>query len=263
MLDYRLTYSGLIHPFIHLSFGLEFNQPAIVAQGLAQAAVHDDWLGRAFFLPAEKMSAGVGVAGKKSLLELLNECRADKALTESVKWADSNKIKDGVMTRAPEQMIKYAAQFTVSEDQIEERLADMINTVGKCVSVSFHEPLLSRLVSLLHQRRTASDPRNETGLLLHPLCQLIHLLLQDHQPPIPGSAIKAAPHGMERTHRPIDVCLTRVTRPPPGRGSQIPYQGRLAPDLRTRCVPWHRRRTSRQAGPSSGTRPAGLPRVRE
>ncbi|KAJ6070795.1 hypothetical protein N7467_012114 [Penicillium canescens] len=122
-------FGGLIHPLIHLSFGLEFNQPAIVAQGLAQAAVHDDWLGRAFFLPAEKMSAGVGVAGKKSLLELLNECRADKALTESVKWADSNKIKDGVMTRAPEQMIKYAAQFTVSEDQVEERLADMINTV--------------------------------------------------------------------------------------------------------------------------------------
>jgi hypothetical protein len=162
MLDYRLTYSGLIHPFIHLSFGLEFNQPAIVAQGLAQAAVHDDWLGRAFFLPAEKMSAGVGVTGKKSLLELLNECRADKALTESVKWADSNKIKDGVMTRAPEQMIKYAAQFTVSEDQVEERLVDMINTVGKCASVSFHEPLLISLVSLLHQRRTASDPRNET-----------------------------------------------------------------------------------------------------
>ncbi|OQD88380.1 hypothetical protein PENANT_c004G00381 [Penicillium antarcticum] len=122
-------FGGLIHPLIHLCFGLEFNQPAIVAQGLAQAAVHDDWLGRAFFLPAEKMSAGVGVAGKKSLLELLNECRAEKTLVDSVKWADSNKIKDGVMTRAPEQMLKIAAQFTVSEDQVEERLADMINTV--------------------------------------------------------------------------------------------------------------------------------------
>ncbi|KAJ5775158.1 uncharacterized protein N7511_000169 [Penicillium nucicola] len=122
-------FGGLIHPLIHLCFGLEFNQPAIVAQGLAQAAVHDDWLGRVFFLPAEKMSAGVGVTGKKSLLELLNECRADTALFDSVKWEDSNKIRDGVMTRAPEQMIKYAAQFTVSEDQVEERLADMINTV--------------------------------------------------------------------------------------------------------------------------------------
>jgi hypothetical protein len=130
MLGYRLTCSGLIHPLIQLCFGLEFNQPAIVAQGLAQAAVHDDWLGRAFFLPAERMSAGVGVAGKKSLLELLNECRGDKALVESVKWEDGNKIRDGVMTRAPDHMLKYAAQFTVSQDQLEERLADMINTVG-------------------------------------------------------------------------------------------------------------------------------------
>ncbi|KAJ5365849.1 hypothetical protein N7517_008735 [Penicillium concentricum] len=129
-------FGGLIHPLIHLGFGIEFNQPAIVAQGLAQAAVHDDWLGRAFFLPAEKMAGGIGKPGQKSLLELLNEMRADKALIESVKWSDGNKIKDGVLHRAPEQMLKYASQFTVSEDQAEERLADMINTVAYYTSAA-------------------------------------------------------------------------------------------------------------------------------
>ncbi|KAJ5442918.1 hypothetical protein N7445_004669 [Penicillium cf. griseofulvum] len=122
-------FGGLIHPLIHLGFGIEFNQPAIVAQGLAQAAVHDDWLGRAFFLPAEKMAGGIGKPGTKSPLQLLNEMRADKALIQSVQWSNSNKIKDGVLHRAPEQMLKYASQFTVSEDQTEEWLADMINTV--------------------------------------------------------------------------------------------------------------------------------------
>lgn len=122
---------GLIHPLIHLGFGLEFNQPAIVAQGLAQAAVHDDWLGRDFFLPAERMSDGIGSTGQKSLLQLLQDIRADKALVESVQWSDGNKIRDGVLTRAPRVMLEYAAQFTVSEDQVDERLADMINTVGK------------------------------------------------------------------------------------------------------------------------------------
>ncbi|KAJ5873308.1 hypothetical protein N7455_003851 [Penicillium solitum] len=122
-------FAGLIHPLIQLGFGIEFNQPAIVAQGLAQTAVHDDWLGRAFFLPAEKMAGGIGKSGQKSTLQLINEMRADKALVESVQWSDSNKIMDGVLHRAPEQMLKYASQFTVSEDQVEERLADMINTV--------------------------------------------------------------------------------------------------------------------------------------
>lgn len=93
--------------------------------------MHDDWLGRAFFLPAEKMAGGIGKPGQKSTFQLINEMRADTALVKSVQWADGNKIKDGVLHRAPEQMLKYASQFTVSEDQIEERLAGMINTVGK------------------------------------------------------------------------------------------------------------------------------------
>ncbi|KAJ5795205.1 hypothetical protein N7457_001804 [Penicillium paradoxum] len=122
-------YGGLVHPLIQLGFGIEFNQPAIVAQGLAQTAVHDDWLGRQFFLSAEKMAGGIGKPGQKSLFQLLNEIRNDKDLVESVRWSDVNKIRDGVLHRAPEQMLKYASQFTVSEDQVEERLADMINTV--------------------------------------------------------------------------------------------------------------------------------------
>ncbi|KAK4868734.1 hypothetical protein LT330_006936 [Penicillium expansum] len=122
-------FGGLVHPLIHLGFGIEFNQPAIVAQGLAQTAVHDDWLGRAFFLPAEKMAGGIGKPWQKSTFQLINEMRADTALVKSVQWADGNKIKDGVLHRAPEQMLKYASQFTVSEDQMEERLAGMINTV--------------------------------------------------------------------------------------------------------------------------------------
>lgn len=123
--------TGLVHPLIHLGFGLEFNQPAIVAQALSQAAVHDDWLGRAFFHPAENMAGGVGKRGQKSLLQLLNEIRADTALKDSVHWGDRNKIRDGVLARAPDKMIKYAAEFTVSADQMQERLADMINTVGE------------------------------------------------------------------------------------------------------------------------------------
>ncbi|KAJ5176839.1 uncharacterized protein N7482_002716 [Penicillium canariense] len=122
-------FGGLIHPLIHLGFGLEFNQPAIVAQALAQAAVHDDWMGRDFFLPAEKLAEGIGKPGKKSLLQLLDEIRKDNTLAHSAKYTDTNKIRDGVLHRAPQEMLKYAAQYTVSEDQVEERLADMINNV--------------------------------------------------------------------------------------------------------------------------------------
>ncbi|KAJ5381455.1 Oxidoreductase ptaJ [Penicillium cataractarum] len=124
-------WGGLLHPLIHLGFGLEFNQPAIVAQALAQAAVHDNSLGRDFFLPAEKLAGGNGKPGNKSLGQLLEEIRNDETLSRSARNTDVNKIRDGVFHRAPQEMRKYAAQYTVSEDQVEERLAEMINNVGE------------------------------------------------------------------------------------------------------------------------------------
>ncbi|KAJ5708940.1 hypothetical protein N7493_010274 [Penicillium malachiteum] len=122
-------YGGLLHPIIHLGFGLEFNQPAIVAQALAQAAVHDDWMGRDLFLPAEKLAGEGNTSGTKTSLELLKEIQENQILKDSVKWTDTNRIRDGILARAPQEMIKYAAQYTVSKEQVPERLADMINTV--------------------------------------------------------------------------------------------------------------------------------------
>ena len=140
---------GLIHPFIHFGFGIEFNQPAIVAQALAQTAVHKEGFGRNFFLPAEQLAGGIGNRGSKSLLQLLNEIRADAKLKESVKYTDPSNIADGVLTRAPQEMLKYASQYTVSADQVDERLVDLINTAGKlCVWASCSwemvDPILAR-----------------------------------------------------------------------------------------------------------------------
>lgn len=102
-----------------------------MAQALAQAAVHDDWMGRDYFLPAERLAGEVGKPGQKSLLQLLNEIRKDQTLKSSVRFSDSNKFRDGVLHRAPQEMLQYAAQYTMSAEQIPERLADMINTVGE------------------------------------------------------------------------------------------------------------------------------------
>lgn len=102
-----------------------------MAQALAQAAVHDEWMGRDLFLPAEKLAGGIGKPGKKTLLQLLGEVQQDQDLKNSVRWSDTNKFRDGILARAPQQMMHYAAQYTVSQEQVPERLADMINTVGK------------------------------------------------------------------------------------------------------------------------------------
>lgn len=88
-------------------------------------------MGRLYLLPVEKAAGGIGNPGKKTMLQILNEIRADKKLAESAKWEDGQKIRDGVLKRAPDEMIKYAAQFSVSAEQMEEKLAEVLNIVGK------------------------------------------------------------------------------------------------------------------------------------
>ncbi|KAH8434572.1 questin oxidase family protein [Aspergillus melleus] len=133
-------FGGLIHPLIHLGFGIEFNQPAIIAEALAQAAIHEDWSGPRFLWPAEKLAGGIGKPGKKTLLQILEEIRGDENLTRSAHWEDGNKMRDGVLRRAPDEMLKYAAEFTVSEDQVEEKLAEMTNAVVYYSSAAQNPP---------------------------------------------------------------------------------------------------------------------------
>ncbi|KAL2697476.1 hypothetical protein AAEP93_011380 [Penicillium crustosum] len=129
-------FGGVLHPIIHLGYGLEFNQPAIVAQALSLAAVHGDWMGRNFLLPAERMANGIKSPEQASLFQLVNEIREDNTLKQSVRWTDTVKIRDGVLNRAPQQMLSYAARYTVSENQVTDRLTDMISTVAYYISTA-------------------------------------------------------------------------------------------------------------------------------
>ena len=118
-------HAGFLHPMIHLGFGVEFKQPAIIAEALAQAAVHDSWIGP-FMLDTEKAAASSGIEGKP-MVELIDEVRADEQLSSAARWNDSNKIRDGILVRAPSEMIRIAAKWKVMPDAIIEKTAEMTN----------------------------------------------------------------------------------------------------------------------------------------
>lgn len=117
-------HAGFLHPMIHLGFGVEFKQPAIIAEALAEAAVHDSWIGL-FMLHAEKTAASSGEG--KPMVELLDEVRADKKLSSAAHWEDSNKIRDGILVRAPEEMIRIAAKWKVMPGAVIAKTAEMTN----------------------------------------------------------------------------------------------------------------------------------------
>ncbi|MCJ1417686.1 hypothetical protein MMC32_004030 [Xylographa parallela] len=131
-------YSGFLHPIIHLGFGVEFKQPAIVAEALAQAAAHDKWL-TPFFLESEK-KAKASSQPSKSLVELLDSIRADKKLSSAAHWDDDNKIRDGILVRAKDEMIKYASQWTAKPEELEEKTAEMCNAAVYFTGGAQHPP---------------------------------------------------------------------------------------------------------------------------
>lgn len=124
-------YAGFLHPIIHTGFGIEFQQPAIVAEGLAQACVHDKWMKTLFFGVEEAAEKNRGKSDRKTIVQLLEEVKQDKELSNAAHWEDGNKIRDGVVKRALDKMVAVASQYTIREDDdLEEKTAEMINAAG-------------------------------------------------------------------------------------------------------------------------------------
>nr|POE51515.1 oxidoreductase afly [Quercus suber] len=122
-------FAGFLHPIIHLGFGIEFHQPAIIAEALAQAAVHDNWMGR-FLLPAEKAARTSVDRANLSIVQLLDEIRGDEDLKRAPLWSDGNKLRDGVFARAGDRMVHIGAQVHVPSDELELKTAEMTNATA-------------------------------------------------------------------------------------------------------------------------------------
>lgn len=181
-------FAGFLHPIIHLGFGIEFQQPAIIAEALAQAAVHDNWIAPLFFGCEKAAQESRSKDGpRKTILQILEECRKDDKLSKAAHWDDGNKVRDGIIKRAPEEMIKYATQYTVKEGELEEKTAEMINAVGTLAVLLLPHSVpycsinitLTRLNnSLLHRRCATPTSSSQIRLLLYPLPKFEYLLLR-------------------------------------------------------------------------------------
>ena len=113
------------------------------------------------------------------MVQLLDDIRADKKLSTAAHWDDGNKIRDGILARAKDEMIKYACQWTVKEDELEEKTAEMTNAASKLsMRKGFNGKQMNlTLPSILYRWRPAPSEADKVRLLLHALRQLHNLLL--------------------------------------------------------------------------------------
>jgi len=108
-------------------YGMEWAQPAIIAEALAQTCVHRNDL-KSFLLETEKEAKSVS-ADMPSIWSLYETVKADSALANAVRMEDPNKLRDGVLVRARAEMMKIAARVKVKPEELEDRTAEMFNTV--------------------------------------------------------------------------------------------------------------------------------------
>ena len=126
-------YEGAFHPLIHLGFGVEFELPGVIAEGLAQAAIHDSANLDGFFQQSEQLAAAAATTTpSKPLLALYHEARAtDKIRTAAKVQEGPVRVRDGVIGRARAEIAALAAQWRVAqpytEAALERATAEVIN----------------------------------------------------------------------------------------------------------------------------------------
>lgn len=120
-------YEGAYHPIIHVGFGIEFEQPSIVAEGLAHCATHDSADIGTFFAKAERYARS-GSVSSKPLVELYKQVRETEKIKSAAKMTQGPvRVRDGVMAEAQDEIAAVAAQFQVAPDDLERGIVEMMS----------------------------------------------------------------------------------------------------------------------------------------
>ncbi|KAJ6438636.1 HypA protein [Purpureocillium lavendulum] len=153
-------FAGFLHPMIQLMYGVEWEQPAIVAQGLSQAAVHEDRLG-AFLRLIDDAAAKTPKSAEQQQRSVAEICEAvrreDEKLATSARWKDPNRIYDGVMVRAHDEAVALLAQIRVLPEDLEERTVEMIHTAAYIAAgASWNPPYIPKFDFFLIHHLTSA-----------------------------------------------------------------------------------------------------------
>lgn len=134
---------GYMHGLIHIGLAFEFRQPLLLAEGLAQAAVHHDWWYTEYLSAAEAMAAEAKEPSLP-LATIIDMEREDPKISTassyeyhiqtrkySGRWAmDKEMARDGILPNAKAEIVRLAARWRVDPDDLEKSTAELVNGAG-------------------------------------------------------------------------------------------------------------------------------------
>lgn len=148
-------FAGILHPALQLMYGMEWRQPAIVAEALAQACVHQPDFKDLLLRAEREANERYGAEGKRNgggggggggeevrmprIVSLYEEIKHDPKLATAVRADDNDKIRGGLLKRAPGEMMRVLGKVKVGPEELDERTAEMFDAVlYVTASASFH-----------------------------------------------------------------------------------------------------------------------------
>lgn len=137
-------YAGFMHPLIQMMYGVEFRQPAIVAEALAQTCVHQPNY-KEVLLQAERNAseAYATAAGEKRtmprIVSLLEETRNDQKIKAALRPGEEPAKVQFLLQRAPEEMMRIISKVKVRTEELEERTVEMFDAaLFVATAATFH-----------------------------------------------------------------------------------------------------------------------------
>lgn len=141
MIQNTTDVSGYVHGLIHIGLALELKQPLLLAERLAQAAVHHNM----WYIDYPSEAEALAKEGRESplpLATLIDMEREDPKIStyssldfhtqtrkHSGRWAmDKELARDGVLPNAKHDLLRLAARWRVDPNDVERATAELINT---------------------------------------------------------------------------------------------------------------------------------------
>ncbi|KAL8693637.1 MAG: hypothetical protein Q9224_003714 [Gallowayella concinna] len=153
-------YHGYVHGIMHIGLGLEFKQLPILAEGLAEAAVHNDQY-YTDYIDACNAEARKEIGPKQSMISCFEDALLDDKITNCSSFdycrqyeAPSEQFpegrwfvrrepyRDGVVGLVKNELASIAGKWRVTEhDDLERATAEIINTSSMSPSPKTTTPL--------------------------------------------------------------------------------------------------------------------------
>lgn len=118
---------GYLHSPIHLGYAIEFDQPLIAAEAFALTSVHSSFYGETLHMIEKAVQSSPPAPGR-ALIDIQQDIYSNQNIRNAMDYNDMDKLHQSVVPNAKDDLVRLVGQWRVHPDELEVRVAELLNT---------------------------------------------------------------------------------------------------------------------------------------